>query len=255
MKKTSLTIKKQLLSSWDQMKVKYPIVVDKSPVQDDAVKKEFLNYVDGLMSVEEISQYLTLEASEAYLIFSDLLAIKVIRFIDNYERLALLNRQTAELKNNLDFLTAEDNKLKGEQYYLNKQIANKQKEISTIEDLIPQLQQQLKEFNSEIDNLKTNSLELWSYNSDLLGLVKDMSLKEKQINTILVEIEESIPKLIKKKKRMSELLKSADERVNDIEVKNVKLKRLLSLYHESVEEVRDYLFDTKTHINYFKNDI
>ncbi|MBF0314609.1 MAG: hypothetical protein HQK50_09645 [Oligoflexia bacterium] len=255
MKNTSSTIKKQLLSSWDQMKVKYPVVVDKSAVKGDTVKEEFLQYIDGLRSVGEISQYLTLDASEAHLVFSNLLAIKAIRFIDHYERLTLLNRQNAELKNNQAFLAEENNKLKGEKYYLSRQIESKQKEMLTIAEVMPSLQERLQEFNREIDTLKSNSTELWDYNSDLLGLVKDMSIKEKQINEIFIEIEAALPKLIKKKKRMSELLSKADERVNDIDVKNIKIKRLLSLYHESVEEVRDYLFDAKTHLNYFKNDM
>ncbi|MBF0360252.1 MAG: hypothetical protein HQK49_04535 [Oligoflexia bacterium] len=247
------TIKEKLLHSWDQMKAKYPLVVDITPVKGDIVKEQFLHYIDGLKNVEEIAHYFTLEPSEAHLILSDLLSLRVIRFIDNTERLAYLNRQNSELKTNLDFISSENNKLKGEERYLKKQVQSKENEIVSMNEKIPEVQRQLNEFNKELETLKSSSITLWDYNSDLLGLIKDMSCKEKQITEILNQMESSFPKMVKKKKRVANLLSETKGRVVDTEEKNSTLKKKMSIYHDSIEEIKGSLFDIKSRLTYLKN--
>ncbi|MBF0205761.1 MAG: hypothetical protein HQK53_02620 [Oligoflexia bacterium] len=254
MNNKSTTLKETIHQSWDKIKVRYPMVIDETPVKGDPVKTEFLRYIDGLKNVEEISHYFTLEPGEAHLIFSDLIAIKAIRFIDDFERLVFLKRRNSELKGNYDFLVAEQNKLSGEKYYLCKQIAAREKEMLSITEAIPGLEQKLQEFNNELDILKSSSSELWNYNSELLGLFKDMSSKEQEINGLLEEIESAYPKAIKKKKRMSKLLQEVDERVVDANTKNLTLKRKISVYQDALSDVRECLFDANVHIKYSKNE-
>ena len=94
---TSL-LKQQIFNSWDQMKSRYPVVVNIKAVKGDTVKEDFLRYIDGSRSAEEVRDFFTLDTSDAHLIFSDLLNVGAVRFLQDAERLPYLKRYNQELK-------------------------------------------------------------------------------------------------------------------------------------------------------------
>ena len=209
--------RQKLMNSWDQMKKRYPVVRSAEPVSGDTAKEDFLRSIDGLKSAEEIGVYFTLEPSEAHLIFSDLLQLGVIRFLEDAERLGYLRKQNLELKQNFDFQMAEHNRLIGEELYLTKRIKEKKKTLSELKERLPGLDKSLEEHNLTLSHLRQNYNDLWESNSELLGLVKDMKSREQQINQAIEMLEAEFPKLLKKKMRViTQLKKTEDTQVQQL---------------------------------------
>jgi len=242
-------LKKKLMKSWDDMKKKYPVVRSVEMVRRDAAKEEFLRSADGLKSAEEIGAYFTLEPSEAHLIFSDLLQLGAIRFLEDAERIDYLRNQNLELKQKFDFQIAERNRLIGEELYLSERIKEKKQEISELKERLPELEKSLEEHNLTLSNFRQKYNDLWESNSELLGLGKDMKSKEQEIKRALEMLETEFPKLLKKKTRVFTKLKKTE----DAQVQNVtrtdKLERRLLVYRDTVDDMRDYLEDAKLRID------
>ena len=203
--------RQKLMNSWDHMKKKYPVVRSVELVSGDAAKEEFLRSIDGLKSAEEIGAYFTLEPSEAHLIFSDLLQLGAIRFLEDAERLGYLRKQNLELKQKFDFQMAEHNRLIGEELYLTERIKEKKKAISELKERLPELNKSLEEHNLTLSSLRQNYNDLWESNSELLGLVKDMKSREQQIKQAIEMLEAEFPKLLKKKTRVITKLKKTED--------------------------------------------
>lgn len=242
-------LKKKLMNSWDQMKQKYPVVRSKELVSGDPDKEEFLQTIDGLKSAEEIGAYFTLEPSEAHLIFSDLLQLGAIRFIEDAERLGYLKKQNLELKQKFDFQLAEHNRLMGEELYLTKRIKEKKKAIAEQQERLPGLNQSLSEHDLTLANLRQNYNALWESNSELLGLGKDMKSREQQIKQAIETLETEFPKLLKKKTRVITKLKKTEDAQNQQVAGNDKLAKKLLVYRDTVDEIRDYLDDARGRID------
>ena len=247
-KKESVQLKKRLMSSWDQMKVRYPVVRNPEIVKGDSTKEDFLKHIDGLKDAEDIRNYFTLEPSEAHLVFSDLLNLGAIRFLDDAERLGYLKQENMELKKNLDFLISERNKLGGEEFYLSGRIQEKKKIISEVNAMLPELKELLEEHSDKLSGLKESSNQLWESDSELLGIVKDMKNKEQQIRAGLDKLEYEFPKLLKKKSRVSDRLKTVEQKNHQNINRNEKLNKKLLIYQDTVDEMSDYLEDTRLRI-------
>lgn len=242
-------LKKKLMKSWDHMKKRYPMVRSVELVSGDAAKEEFLRSIDGLKSAEEIAAYFTLEPSEAHLIFSDLLQLGALRFLEDAERLGYLKKQNQELKQRFDFQMAERNRLIGEELYLTERIKEKKKAISELRERLPELNKSLEEHNRTLAGLKQNYKDLWDSNSELLGLGKDMKSREQQIKQAIESLEAEFPKVLKKKTRViTQLKKTEDAKVQNV-TRNDKLDRRLLVYRDTVDEMRDYLEDAKLRID------
>ena len=242
-------LKKKLMKSWDHMKKRYPMVRSVELVSGDATKEEFLRSIDGLKSAEEIAAYFTLEPSEAHLIFSDLLQLGALRFLEDAERLGYLKKQNQELKQKFDFQMAERNRLIGEELYLTERIKEKKKAISELQERLPELNKSLEEHNRTLAGLKQNYKDLWDSNSELLGLGKDMKSREQQIKQAIESLEAEFPKVLKKKTRViTQLKKTEDAKVQNV-TRNDKLDRRLLVYRDTVDEMRDYLEDAKLRID------
>ena len=250
MNEKSSELKKQISASWDLMKVRYPIVVHAGAVQHDEVKGEFLGYIDSIRSAEEIREYFGLGTSDAHLIFTDLLNLGAIRFLDDQERLPFLKQQQVELKKKVDFLRAEKNKLVGEDLYLNRQT----KEIANLtqhyREEIPKLKGTVGEVSGKIGSLRADAEKLWDSNSELFGLAKEMKIKEKKIKEALERLEDEVPKLIKKKTRLVQRLAEFDEKVVTSKIAEAKTEKTLVYYRDVVEDVSEYLEDTKVRVDH-----
>jgi hypothetical protein len=247
-------LKQKLMNSWDQMKKKYPVVRSAEPVRGDTAKEAFLRSIDGLKSAEEIGDYFTLEPSETHLIFSDLLQLGAIRFLEDAERLGYLRKQNLELKQNFDFQMAEHSRLIGEELYLTRRIKEKEETLSELKERLPGLNKSLEEHNLTLSTLRQNYNDLWESNSELLGLVKDMKSREQQISQAIETLEAEFLKLLKKKTRViTQLKKTEDTQVQQLTVSD-KLDRQLLLYRDTIDEMRDYLEDTKLRIDDLMKD-
>jgi len=246
---TQSQLKKKLLQSWDQMKQRYPVVRSMDLVNGDPDKEEFLRTLDGFKSAEEIAMYFTLEPSEAHLIFSDLLQLGAIRFIEDAERLGYLKKQNLELKQKFDFQIAEHNRLLGEELYLNERIREKKKATAELKEELPELNKSLEEHELNLASLRQNYNALWESNSELLGLVKDMKSRENQIKLAIEMLEVEFPKLMKKKTRGITKLKKIEEAQNQQATGIDKLDKRLLVYRDTVDEMRDYLEDAKSRID------
>ncbi len=247
-------LKKKLMKSWDHMKKRYPAVRSVELVSGDAAKEEFLRSIDGLKSAEEIAAYFTLEPSEAHLIFSDLLQLGALRFLEDAERLGRLKKQNLELKQKFDFQMAERNRLIGEELYLTERIKEKKKAISELRERLPEMNKSLEEHNRTLASLKQNYNDLWDSNSELLGLGKDMKSREQQIKQAIESLEAEFPKVLKKKTRViTQLKKTEDAKVQNV-TRNDKLDRRLLVYRDTVDEMRDYLEDAKLRIDNLVKD-
>jgi len=242
-------LKKRLMNSWDHMKKRYPVVRSVEPVNGDAAKEEFLRSIDGMKSAEDIAAYFTLEPSEAHLIFSDLLQLGAIRFLEDAERIGYLRKQNLELKQKFDFQMAERNRLIGEELYLSERIKEKKKAISELRERLPELNKSLEEHNLTLASLTQNYHDLWESNSELLGLGKDLKAKERQIKQAIEMLETEFPKLVKKKTRVIARLKKTGDAQDQHASGNDKLDRKLRVYRDTVDEVRDYLEDAKLRID------
>ena len=242
-------LKKKLMNSWDHMKKRYPVVRSVERVSGDAAKEEFLRSIDGMKSAEEVGAYFTLEPSEAHLIFSDLLQLGAIRFLEDAERFGYLRKQNLELKQKFDFQMAERNRLIGEELYLSERIKEKKKAISELKERLPELNKSLEEYNLTLSSLRQNYNDLWESNSELLGLGKDMKGKERQIKQAIEMLEGEFPKVLKKKTRViTKLKKTEDAQVQNV-TRNETLDRRLLVYRDTVDEMRDYLEDAKLRID------
>jgi hypothetical protein len=242
-------LKKKLMNSWDHMKKRYPVVRSVERVSGDAAKEEFLRSIDGMKSAEEVGAYFTLEPSEAHLIFSDLLQLGAIRFLEDAERFGYLRKQNLELKQKFDFQMAERNRLIGEELYLSERIKEKKKAISELKERLPELNKSLEEYNLTLSSLRQNYNDLWESNSELLGLGKDMKGKEQQIKQAIEMLEGEFPKVLKKKTRViTKLKKTEDAQVQNV-TRNETLDRRLLVYRDTVDEMRDYLEDAKLRID------
>ena len=242
-------LKKKLMNSWDHMKKRYPIVRSVELVSGDAAKEEFLRSIDGLKSAEEICAYFTLEPSEAHLIFSDLLQLGAIRFLEDAERFGYLRKQNLELKQKFDFLMAERNRVIGEELYLSERIKEKKKALSELKERLPELNKSLEEQELTLSSLRKNYNDLWESNSELFGLGKDMKSREQQIKQAVEMLEAEFPKLLKKKTRVITKLKKTEDAQNKHVTRNDKLDRRLLAYRDTVDEMRDYLEDAKVRID------
>jgi hypothetical protein len=246
---TQAKLKKKLMNSWDHMKRRYPVVRSVEVVSGDAAKEEFLRSIDGIKSAEEIAEYFTLEPSEAHLIFSDLLQLGAIRFLEDAERFGYLRKQNLELKQKFDFLMAERNRLIGEELYLSERIKEKKKAISALRERLPELNKSLEEHNVTLSGLRQNYNDLWESNSELLGLGKDMKAKEQQISQAVEMLEAEFPKLLKMKTRVITKLKKTEAAQGQYASGNEKLDKRLLVYRDTVDEMRDYLEDAKSRID------
>jgi DNA repair exonuclease SbcCD ATPase subunit len=242
-------LKKKLLNSWDHMKRRYPVVRSVEVVAGDSAKVEFLRSIDGMKSADDIAAYFTLDASEAHLIFSDLIQLGAIRFLEDAERLGYLKKQNLELKRKYDFLMAERNRLLGEEVYLSERIKEKKHAIGELKDRLPALDASLETHNDTLGTLRQNYNGLWESNSELLGLGKDMKAKEQQISQAIERLEREFPKLLKKKTRVIERLKKTEEAKVQYASSNDKLDSRLLVYRDTVDEMRDFLEDAKLRID------
>jgi len=242
-------LKKKLMNSWDHMKQRYPVVRSLELVSGDPDKEEFLRTIDGLKSAEEIGAYFTLEPSEAHLIFSDLLQLGAIRFIEDAERLGYLKKQKLELKQKFDFQMAEHNRLLGEDLYLTNRIKEKKKAISALQESLPDLNSSLEEHELNLAGLRQNYNALWESNSELLGLGKDIKRREQQIKQAIEMLEAELPKLLKKKTRVITRLKKTEDEQNQHATRNDKLIKRLIAYRDTADEMRDYIEDAKLRID------
>jgi DNA repair exonuclease SbcCD ATPase subunit len=247
-------LKKRLLTSWDQMKKKFPMVRSLERISGDAAKEEFLRTIDGLKSAEEIAAYFTLEPSEAHLIFSDLLQLGAIRFLEDAERFGYLRKQNLELKQKYDFQMAERNRLIGEELYLSERLKEKKKALSALQEHFPRLNQSLEEDSRTLATLRKDYADLWESNSELLGLEKDMKAREQQIKQSIEMLEAEFPKLLKKKTRVIAKVRQTEEAQVQHAARNDKLDRRLLVYRDAVDEMRDYLEDAKLRIDYLIKD-
>jgi hypothetical protein len=247
-------LKKKLMNSWDTMKNRYPVVRSMELVSGDAAKEEFLRSIDGMKSAEEIRAYFTLEPSEAHLIFSDLLHLGAIRFLEDAERLGYLKKQNLELKQKFDFQMAERNRLIGEELYLSGRMKEKKKAISELKEHLPELNKSLEEHNHTLSGLRQNYNDLWESNSELLGLGKDMRSREQQIKQAIEILEAEFPKLLKKKTRVITKLKKTEDAQYQQVTRNDKLDRRLLVYRDTVDEMRDSLEDAKLRIDDLMKD-
>jgi hypothetical protein len=247
-------LKKKVMDSWDHMKKRYPVVRSVEPARGDAAKEEFLRLIDGMKSAEAIATYFTLEPSEAHLIFSDLLQLGAIRFLEDAERLGYLKKQDLELKQKFDFLMAERNRLIGEEVYLSECIREKKKAISEHTERLPELNKSLEEHNFTLSSLRRNYNDLWESNSELLGLAKDMKSREQQIKQALETLEAESAKVLKKKTRVITRLKKTEETQYQQATRNDMLDRRLLAYRDTVDEMRDYLEDAKLRIDDLMKD-
>ena len=242
-------LKKKLMNSWDHMKKRYPVVRSLEVVSGDAAKEEFLRSVDGLKNAEEIRAYFTLEPSEAHLIFSDLLQLGAIRFLEDAERFGYLKKQNLELKQKFDFQMAERNRLIGEELYLSERIKEKKKAISELQERLPGLNKSMEEQELTLASLKQSYNDLWESNSELLGLGKDMKSREQQIKQAIEMLEMEFPKLLKKKTRVITQLKKTEDAQYKHITRNDNLDKRLLVYRDTVDEMRDYLEDAKVRID------
>ena len=242
-------LKKNLMKSWDDMKKRYPVVRSVELVSGDTAKEEFLRNIDGLKSAEEIGAYFTLEPSEAHLIFSDLLQLGAIRFLEDAERFGFLRKQNLELKQKFDFQMAERNRLIGEELYLSERIKEKKKAISELKERLPELNKSLEEHERTLSSLRERYNGLWESNSELLGLAKDMKGREQQIKQAIEMLEAEFPKLLKKKTRVVTKLKKTEEAQVQHITRNDNLDRRLVVYRDTIDEMRDYLEDSKLRID------
>jgi len=242
-------LRKKLLNSWDHMKRRYPVVRSAELVAGDPAKQEFLLSIDGMKSAEAIATYFTLEASEAHLIFSDLIQIGAVRFLEDAERLGYLRKQSLELKGKYDFLMAERNRLLGEEVYLSERIKEKTRAIGELKERLPDLDKSLESHNETLANLRQNYNGLWESNSELLGLGKDMRAKEQQIGQAIERLEREFPKVLKKKTRVIARLKKTEDAKVQHASGNDKLDSRLLVYRDTVDEMRDFLEDAKLRID------
>lgn len=242
-------LKKKIMTSWDQMKQKYPVVRSRELVSGDPDKEEFLRTIDGLKSAEEIGAYFTLEPSEAHLIFSDLLKLGAIRFIEDAERLGFLRKLNLEYKQKFDFQMAERNRLLGEELYLTKRIKEKKKAIAELRESLPEMNKSLEEHDLILANLRQNYNNLWESNSEFLGLGKDMKSREQQIQRAIELLEAEFLKVLKKKTRVVTRLKKTEQAQNLHATGNDKLANRLHLYRDAVDEMRDHLDDARLRID------
>jgi uncharacterized coiled-coil DUF342 family protein len=247
-------LKKKLMNSWDQMKKRYPVVRSVERISGDAAKEEFLRSIDGQKSAEEIAAYFTLEPSEAHLIFSDLLQLGALRFLEEAERFGYLRKQNLELKQNYDFQMAERNRLIGEERYLSERLKEKKQALAELNEHFPQLNKSLEEDGLTLSTLRQNYNDLWESNSELLGLEKDLKAREQQIKQSIETLEAEFPKLLKKKTRVITKYRKTEEAQVQHAVRNDKLDRRLLVYHDTVDEMRDYLQEAKSRIDYLIKD-
>jgi hypothetical protein len=246
---TQAQLKQKLMNSWDQMGKRYPVIRSMEPVIGDTAKEAFMRSIDGLKNAEEIAAYFTLEPSEAHLIFSDLLQLGAIRFLEETERLGYLRKQNLELKQHFDFQMAEHNRLIGEELYLSERIKEKKMSLSELQERLPDLLKSLEEHNRTLAMLGQNYQDLLESNSELLGLAKDMKSKELQISQAIEMLEAEFPQLMKKKTRViTQLKKTEAEQAQQFTV-NDRLDRRFLLYRNTVDEMRDYLEDAKLRID------
>jgi len=246
---TQAQLKKKLMNSWDHMKKRYPVVRNVELVRGDSAKEEFLGSIDGMKSAEDIAGYFTLEPSEAHLIFSDLLQLGAIRFLEDAERIGYLRKQNLELKQKFDFQMAERNRLVGEELYLSERIKEKKKLMSELRERLPELNKSLEEHNRTLASLRQDYGHLWESNSELLGLGKDMKAREQQIKQAIEMLETEFPKLLKKKTRVITRLKKTEDAQDQRAAGNEKLDRRLRVYRDTMDEMHDYLEDTKLRID------
>ena len=120
---------------------------------------------------------------------------------------------------------------------------------------IPKLKQTIDGIHGKLEPLKENALELWDSNSELLGLTRDMKNKEQQIRVAMERLEEELPKVMKKKGRIGEQLKALDTKVSLNRIETDKTEKKLLLYREAIDEVGEYLEDTKGRIDDMLKDV
>lgn len=246
---TPSQLKKKIMSSWDQMKSRYPVIRSMDLVKGDTTKEEFLRYIDGLKNTDDIRAYFTLDPSEAHLIFSDLLNLGAIRFLEDAERLGYLKKHNLEIKQKLDFLMAERNKLAGEEFYLSKRTQEKKQAIEELRERLPALHKTLDEHSRRLSGLMQEHNDLWESNSELIGLAKDMKSKERQVKQALDRLEYEFPKLLKKKTKIIGKLKKTEEKNFQNASRNDRLNKRLLVYQDTIDEMCDYLEDAKTRVD------
>ncbi len=244
-------LKKKLLDSWDQIKGKYPTVIAPDLVLGDAVKVDFLTCVDGLRTAEEIQQFFTLSSSEAHLIFTDLLNLGVIRFLEDGERLAYLKNHVLELEKNMGFLRSERESLRGESLYLGKQVQDKLNETEAFKIKLPELTEAHLQLTENLSSLKANSETLWDQNAELFGVAKDIKHKATAIKTGLAKLETDLPKVMKKRTKVVDRFERSEEIRHSSADKNKVIEKRLFDYHDALSDVREYLEDTKLRVKGF----
>ncbi len=247
-------LKKKLSENWDQIKNKYPVVSRAEAVADDPIKVDFLQSIDGIKSAEEIGRFFTLSSSESQMIFTDLMNLGAIRFLEDSERLGYLKNHANELERNLTFLRSERERLRGESLYLSKQIREKTDETEKYKTRLPELAETLKELTDNLGSQQSRSAQLWEENSELFGVAKDVKHKTAVIYEGLGKLEHELPRVIKKKSKMAERFKKTDEMRHTGIDKNKEIEKKLFDYHDALNEVHEYLEDTKLRVKSFSDN-
>ncbi|MBL6988754.1 MAG: hypothetical protein ISR65_03215 [Bacteriovoracaceae bacterium] len=248
MKNKVSRLKNKLDENWEAIKDRFPIVIDAELVDKDSVQQDVLKYFDGLKSADEIREYLSLDKSDAHLIFVDLLRSGAVRFLEDIERPKYIKNRNIELKNNLEFLKSEKTRLIGEELYLKEQIVDKERELEAYKAKVPENEKVLGDLNQKLEKLKIEPDKLWKENADLFALKNEMFGKEKKIRTVLRELETGLPRLIKRKVRLDNLIKQSE---SGIDVKNVERDNSLSelfTYRDTIDEIKSDLFATKARL-------
>ena len=245
---TKTHLQAKLSKNWELIKDRYPIVVNPDAILDDAVQHDVLAYFDGLKSSEEIRVYLTLNESESNMIFTDLIRAGAIRFLEDVERPKYLKQQNIELKRNYDFLFSEKNRLAGENLYLEGQVKEKEAILREGESKIPENQKILADFNQKTEQLKGAPDHLFQDNADLLYIKNEMADKEEKVSEVLVELEDGLPRLIRRKLKLGEMIERAGDNVDQREQESKDNRRRLSSYRDTIDELRNDLLDTKSRI-------
>ncbi len=248
-------IKKSLVHDWESMSVRCPVVLNAEVVVQDKVKSNFLTYIDGIKTAEDIRKFFTLEPSEALLLFTDLINQRAIRFLGDEERLEFLKKQGIELKRQLEFLLSEQARLSGEEVYLSSRIREKGDLTSSLHTKLPMAKDALSDINDKLNRMQKNSDNLWQDNSELQAITKDMVKREEQIATVLERMEAEFPRIIKRKERLAVKIEKTASIADTKEEENKVVHKKLVRYYDVMTDVHEFLEDTKSRVNLLVMDV
>lgn len=175
----------QLVLQWDKMKLKYPVIIKIDLNKVDPVKAKFLKYIDGVKNTDELRDYFLLNSSDAHYIVSDLLRLGYIRLIHENELFNYWKEQISELELQLEALSSKKEMLKGEHFYLSKQIETNTKLIDLAKKGTPKLSGILKQIKGKTEEVSASCAELLESISELSVLAQDILSHSKKIKETL----------------------------------------------------------------------